>query len=222
MPLRLWYNHPGTRACFWNTPFGTGCTWGSATDADTISLRNGGVINPASNFGAVFWVSQSASDPTASFSGPGVDYDGPRHPGGTQASVTAHVPAGAYTPGPQPGDNQFCFADVTGNPGQYWHFSGLDIPNFQAALGPFNANEGIQNDATTDPFASDYEMGGVGAGLQSAGLIRGYDLDPNQNPARIPGTNLPAIQHVLRYMHDSAYFKANANPSFRLANTTSR
>src|SRR6478735_7831705 len=158
MPLRLWYNHPGTRNCFWNTPFGTGCIWGAATDADTIALRNGGIINPPSNFGSVFWVSQSASDPTATFSGSGVDYDGPRNTNGvgTQVSVTAHVPAGAYTPGPQPGDNQLCFADVTGHPGQYSHFSGLDIPNFQAGQGPFSAHEGIANDATTDLFASDY------------------------------------------------------------------
>jgi hypothetical protein len=210
--LRDWKLHPGTRACFWNTPFGTGCVWGNATDANTVALRHGGVINSVDNHGAVVWISQSASDPTATFTGTGPDYDGPRNSGGTHFSVTAHVPAGAYAPGPYPGDNQFCFIDATGNPGKYWHFSPLQITNFQGG-GPYNAYFAFSGDATTDLFASDYEMGGVGAGLQTAGLIRGYDLDPNQNPARIPGTNLPAIQHVLRYMHDSAYFKANANTS---------
>lgn len=222
---RQWSDQGGTLKCVWNIPLGDGCLWGSATDPDTIDLRHGGFINDPSNYGACFWISTSASDPLGTFAGHGADYETPAYYGsGTPLTVTAHVPAHAYGPGPvNGGDSQFCFCDPISNPGTYYHFAPLTITDFAAGTyGTTTGNYGGSEDAFSDTFATDWETGHAN-NIQTAGIIRGYDLDPTKNPARMPGsTTLTKIQHMFRYAHDANYLKPNArqntNPDGRTPN----
>lgn len=217
MSTRDWFNHPGGNNCVWNTPLGSGCIWGTASDADTQDLRHGGFINSAMNYGAVVWVSQSASNPTATFSGTMQNYEiaGQYHGAGTPVTVTAHLVPGSYSAGPYPAftDQPYGFVDTVGHPGMYYEFGPVVISSFAAGQGPFTAHGAGFEDATSDQFAEDQETGHAGE-LQAAGLIRAYDLDPARNPARMPGsTTVTAIQHMLRYSHDAMYFKGNAIPA---------
>lgn len=225
---RLYYNQGGTNLSVWNTPIGAGAIAGLAGDADTISARFGGFVNPTSNFGAVVWVSTRSTDPVFTFSGHGADYEvvGPNHGSGTPLSVTAHCVAGSFTPGPHGGtffDGQYVFVDDVNHPGFYYHFAPLDFTNLQAGQGPFtidfngNPLSAAVENALSDTFGQDWENQGAN-GVQAVGIVRAADLDLTLNPARIPGTTLTRIQHALRYGHDASRLKANArttnNPDF--------
>lgn len=210
---RQYYNQPGTNNNVWNTPIGAGAIAGLATDVDTIAARTGGYINTASNYGAVVWYSNSASNPTAAFTGTGGDYarTGPYYGSGTPFAATAHLVPGSYAAGPYPGDNQYVFIDNITYPGEYWHFAPVsNLTSFAAGQGPFAAYFGGMENAMSDTFCQDYETGNANF-VQAAGVIRAYDLDLTQNPALMPGsTTLTAIQHVLRYAHNTAVYQANA------------
>jgi hypothetical protein len=207
---RSYTDQPGTNACVWNTPLGDGAVWGIASDADTQSARVGGFINSTNNYGAVVWTSTSASDPLIRFTGTGADYDNGTN--GTKYDVTAHCVPGSYASGPFPGDNQYAFIDTITYPGIYYHFAPLAIQSIAAGQGPYNAYFGGADDAMSDTFATDWETKHANF-VQAAGLIRAYDLDTTKNLARVPGTTLTAIQHVLRYAHAPSSLKANANPA---------
>ena len=212
---RNYWDHPGGSGSVWNTPFGSGAVWGAATDADTVALASTTPAVNQTNFGLTVWVSMQASDPTASFTGTGLDYENPSFSGsGTPAAVTAHIVPGSYAVGPIPGgDNHYCFFDNTGNPTKSWDFFGLpQLTNFQAGQGPFGAAYGGFANAVSDLYGQDWETG-LNSPTDSVGCIRGYDVDPARNPARIPGTALTAIQHVLHYALPSATIKPNANTS---------
>jgi hypothetical protein len=208
MAARNYADQPGGAGAVWNTPLGNACIWGIASDPDTQDLRHGGFLNSATNNGTVVWVSQSASNPTATFTGSEGNYEGAN----TTVTVTAHLVPGSYSAGPHPsGDQTYSFFDVVGHPGMCYGFAPVDITAFQAGEGPFAAVSGSAEDATSDTFAMDWETGRGGM-CTAAGVIRGYDLDPVRNVARIPGTTLPRIQHMLRYLHDPLYFASNLAP----------
>jgi hypothetical protein len=193
---RAYWNQPGGNNSVYNTPLGSGCVWGTASDADTQSLRNGGYINPVNNYGMVFWVNQSASNPTANFTGQ-------IQVGNNQISynLNPHLIPGSYAAGPFPGDNQYAFCDTINYPGIYMVWGGGAIQNFQAGQGPYTDASGY-DDATSDMFGNEYDQQSWGYN-KGAGLIRGYDIDPTQNP------NYPHIQHMLQYCHDAIYLKSN-------------
>jgi hypothetical protein len=217
MAVRDYWNHPGGNGCVWNTPLGTGAIWSGDTDPDTKDARNGGIINGWKNYGACVWVSHSASDPSARFYNvSATDYDTPGTGGnGTHYDVVLRAPRGSHTPGGGSGgfpiDAQFNIFDTTGQPGKVWHFAPVQIDSFNGG-GPYEAAFGMYEDCLSDTFAQDYENKNKGVGSQSAGVIRAYDIDPNRNPSRMPAPygHLTKIQHVLRYMTDGIYFKANA------------
>jgi hypothetical protein len=208
LATRSYADQPGGSGNVWNTPLGNACTWGIASDADTQDLRHGGAINSAANNGTVVWVSQSASNPTATLTGSEQNYE----TGNTVVTVTAHLVPGSYSAGPHPtGSQTYSFFDTVGHPGMCYAFAPVDVSAFQAGQGPYTTTVGSAEDATSDTFATDWETGHGGM-CTAAGVIRGYDLDPARNLARIPGTTLPRIQHMLRYLHDQIYFKSNLAP----------
>jgi hypothetical protein len=206
---RQYWQQPGTNYNIWNTPLGSDAQWGTANDADTIALRHGGFINSPDNYGSPVWVSQSASNPTAHFTGTNVA------PGGDAITIdiNPHLVPGSYAAGPYTQgsvDEAYNFIDTVGYPGMYLFAGPIPTQNFQAGQGPYNMPDGAlgMTDATTDLFCTDYELK-TGMYIQSAGVIRSYDIDPSQNDNFMPGTNIPAIRHMLRYSHDPAYLKRN-------------
>lgn len=221
---RLWYNQPGTEYCFWNTPMGSGATYSQSGDADTQELTNrpdlGGTINTPDWYGSPMYVSTSSSDPIATFKiGSEQIYGGATL---TNETVVTHIPAGATAAGPLPlgSDQAFSWADVTNYPGIYFFAGPINVNNYQGGLtfnilngGPYDNTVSnttfFRDHATYDLYATQQELGGAAPYSQAAGMIRSYDLDPNRNPARIPGTNLPRIQHVLRYSLDPSQMKPN-------------
>lgn len=186
-PTRSAYNQAGGNNSVWNIPFGAGATWSAATDATTLEICNSctGVINPVSNYGVTFYQSTSASDPTFSFStttnGRTIAPDN-----GSTLSATMHVPAGAYTPGPYPGDNPLIIEDETSFPNRVYTWGGvtpaIQPPGLQAGQGPFTAAEGAEwDDITSDLFGQDYNSGLSGYDLLP-GVITGCDVTPSCNP----------------------------------------
>lgn len=209
---RRYQDQPGTNANVWNTPIGNGATYGLSTDADTIAARHGGTVNITTNYGAVFWdATAQTTNTSVSFTGHGGDYANPLYVGtGQPFAITASCIIGSYSPGPYPADNQYAFTDEVNHPGKYIEFGPLAIQNLQPGLPTQAAYFGGIEDAMSDTFAQDWETGHANFS-QTAGIIRGYDVDPTRNQARIPGTSLTRIQHVLRYAHDPLYVKSNAN-----------
>lgn len=203
------YNQPGSNASVWNTPFGSGAIWSNAYHTAICGAATGpcsGIINPVNNFGVTEYTSTSASDSTYSFSGPNGRTLAPDN-GGT-LSATMHVPTGAYTPGPYPGDNPFVLQDQTSFPNRQYTFSGItpavQPPGLQAGQGPFTAVEGGEwDDITSDTFGQDYDTGLSGYNL-GAGLINACDVTPSCNPF------YPQIKHGLRYMMPVTIFQSNA------------
>ena len=215
------YDQPGSNNSVWNTPFGNGAVWGAATDADTIAISqcvSGGVIttgpcgyiNTTANFGQTMYTSQSASDPTFTFSstnnGRTIAPDN-----GSTITATMHVPAGAITAGPYSGggDNQLELQDPINYPHRVYawrlgNVNGVAPPGLQAGQGPFAGNQGEWDDTSSDIFGQDWDSGQSGFNV-AAGLIRGCDTTPSCNPF------YPLIKHGLEYATDIALLKSNNN-----------
>lgn len=213
---RNYWDQPGGNNCVWNTPLGSGCVWGSATDADTRDLCNGGNVNIPSNYGGTLWVSQSPSNPTATFSATMQNYseDNAYNGSGTPYNITAHCVIGSYSANGQGGtDEPYGIIDTVSHPGMIYQFAPLYITSFQAGQGPFTNLTCSVEDATSDNFAEDQETGHCGD-LLAAGSITAYDLDPARNPARMPGsTTVTAIQHMLRFTLNGTRMKSNVKPA---------
>lgn len=206
------YLQPGSNNSVWNIPFGSGATWSSSTDPQTLAICSGtcnGIINPPSNYGETIYTSSSAADPTFSFStntnGRTIAPDN-----GSTLTATMHVPTGAYTPGPYPGDNQFILMDKTSYPNRVYTWAGItppvQPPGLQTGQGPFGSVEGAEwDDITSDLFGQDWDSGLSGFDL-APGMITGCDTNPSCNPF------FPQIKHGLRYMEPVSVFKSNAQP----------
>lgn len=207
------YNQPGSNASVWNTPFGSGAIWSNAYHnaicyvAPTTTGACTGIINPVNNFGVTDYTSTSPADPTFAFSGPNGRTIAPDN-GGT-LSATLHVPTGAFTPGPYPGDNPFILQDQTSEPNRQYTWSGIQPsgvapPGLQAGQGPFTAAEGAEwDDITSDTYGQDYDTGLSGFNLGD-GVINACDVSAACNPF------YPQIKHALRYMLPVTNFASNA------------
>ena len=212
------YLHPGGNGSVYNTPFGDGATWSAAGDAQTLSICGPsgqtppscvGIINTTASYGQTKYTG-AAGDSTytfnASSNGRTVAPDN-----GPTLSATLHVPTGAITPGPYPGDNGFIIQDPTNYPNRMYYFglsgiNGIASPGVQPGQGPFAAGQGEWEDITSNQFGEDYDTGNSGYQV-GAGLITGCDTSPTCNPV------FPKIQHGLRAALDAAQFKSNATPT---------
>jgi hypothetical protein len=212
------WDHPGGSGSVYNTPMGDGAVFGAASDADTIDIARGwngnnytagpvGVINPISNFGVSYYVGRS-TDPQFTFTSNnnGRWNTGMTDSGGT-LTATLHVPVGAIGAGPYDSgaDNPIVLYDPVNFPIRQYSWGGVPIPppGLQPGQGPFTGSQGEWDDATSDKFGEDADTGLAGYNI-GAGLITGYDTDPNRNPA------YPRIQHALRYSTDGHLLRDNA------------
>lgn len=123
------YNQPGSNVSVWNTPFGTGAIWTTLYHnaicyiGTTTTGPCTGIVNPVNNFGITEYTSTLSSDGTYAFSGPNGRTVAPDN--GATLTATMHVPSGAYTPGPYPGDNPFILQDLTSFPNRQYTWSGI-------------------------------------------------------------------------------------------------
>ena len=212
---RNYWDQPGGQGSVYNTPIGSGAIAGSASDLDTIDIARGwngssytpgpvGVINTVDNYGCAIYTGKS-SDPTIKFTSNNNGRSGTATDNATTITATMHVPVGAITPGPYPGDNPIVLHDPVNYPGRQYTFGGVQIapPGIQPGQGPFTSQQGEWDDATSDQFGHDADTGLSGYNI-GAGVITGWDV----NPAR-PG--YPDIQHALRYSTDGRLLKTNDN-----------
>jgi hypothetical protein len=148
---RNYWEQPGGNGSVWNTPLGSGAQWGSASDADTRDARQGGIINPAHEFGNPIYVG-SATDPVKTY------------PGEDGKTYKIHVPANAaggggnnYT------DNALNLMDPAGNFGKVF------------SLEHSNTKVAEVDDGTADNFGEDQETGLTGIET-AAGTMNAYDM----------------------------------------------
>jgi hypothetical protein len=201
-------NQPGGNRSAWNTPFGNQATWGAATDTDTIDIARGwngsaytagptGVINGVSNYGFTYWIG-AVSDPTYTVT---ITTNGRIQ--GTDASSPAtesiHIPNGAYSPGPYPGDNSMGIFDRTNN--RIYGFGYKDPSPGLSGGGAFSVGLGEWDDATSDTMGHDWDTGLSGY-IVALGAINVCDVSPTCNP------NYPNIHHALRYSTDAHLLKS--------------
>ena len=205
---RNWYEQPGGNGSAWNTPFGSGATWGAATDADTIDIARGwngsrhiagpyGNINATAHWGFTLWVGH-ASDPTYQ-----ITYENGRTKGPDSASgnvtETIHIPNGAYSPGPFPGDNSFGVMDVAAV--RMYGF-GLPVPPpGLSGGGSYQDGLGEWDDPTSEVMGHDWDTGLSGY-VVALGAINYCDVNPSCNPF------YPKIKHALRYSTDAHLLKS--------------
>jgi endoglucanase len=211
------YDIPGGAGSAWVTAFGAGATWSAPADADTIDIARGwngsnytagpyGNINTVDNFGATYYVGK-ASDPQYTFTDSingrtkGLESTGPM-------TTTMHVPNGARTPGPFPGDNALVLFDPVNHPHRMYGIGvagagGIPPPGLNGTQGPFSTGDlGEWDDTTSDQFGEDADSGLSGIN-NGAGLINACDVTPACNSV------YPHIQHAFRYETDAHLLREN-------------
>jgi len=194
---RTYTNQPGSDQSFWNTPIKDGAILSGPTEPMTISARKANTIN-GSNFGAPIWVG-SASDPlvtVVSSGGTGTQRD-------PNLTASVHIPVGASSAGPYPGDNQLNVFDTT-QPYKMWCFGGAlaDGSTIQAGTTTLQCGNAEVDDASG--LMEDQSTGNFGYN-QGVGVIRAWELDPSTNPSML-------LQHTLRFACD--WSQLNAPPAW--------
>jgi glucose/arabinose dehydrogenase len=184
---RNYYDQPGGNGSVWNTPLGDGAIWGNANDPDTQDLRKGGNINSPNNFGQTSWIG-STSDPTWQVTAGATRGDQ------ADGTLSMHVPAGVYAPGPDGGDNNIQLYDPVD------YFGMVFCMGDPTNIGGGQIQGGLRetDDATADNFGEDQETGLLGYDV-AAGMIRKFDVDQINAGGH--------MRHMLRYATDAAYLK---------------
>jgi hypothetical protein len=149
---------PGGSHSAWNTPFGDGAIWGNTTDPDTIDIARGwdlvrhhftpgpfGVINEPKHFGVTLYVG-SKPDHQYQFITRNNGRAGNRTDNGSILVARLHLPSGARSGGPYPGDNPIIILDPIEHPGRMFTFDGVDMRDLKPGQGPFTAHAGEWDD----------------------------------------------------------------------------
>jgi hypothetical protein len=208
------YKQPGGSRSAWNTPFGEGAVWGQASDPDTIDIARGwdlkdggytpgpyGHINRPERFGVTLYIGSKA-DGQYTFTTGNNGRAGNLTDNGPTLTARLHLPTGARTAGPYPGDNPIVVMDPVNYPNRLYTFAGIEIRHLTPGQGPFLARAGEWDDITADTFGEDYETGNSGFNV-GIGIINFCDVDPACNPY------YPRIRHALRYATDAHLLATN-------------